>query len=332
MNTSNNNLRHWAVLLFLLVWLPINGLAQTAKFEMVVERNDGTELAFRITDDFPQLQYSYGGEEGVNTIEIQTAAGNTSVPCPEIKRLFTREVVVVQGDVTGSGTVDIQDATIVVNYILNPESGEGSDMTVADMNGDGEVDVFDVTAIINVILSGGGNSMSARSNIRQHESSESVNMTADGKGVLLDIANANRFTSFQFDVEVPQGVELLGIDWSQTTNHSLQFAKTGESRYTVVALSLESSPLPSTGEGLLRLRFSGMGSGEVGISNVLFVTPQGEAARFGNSTLNMTSGIHGITCTQGEQIFDLSGRRLIIKREELGKGIYMIGNNKVVIK
>lgn len=332
MNTIYHNCRRWALLLMLLMLMPFKGLAQTTKFEMVVEKTDGTELAFRITDDYPQLQYRYGGEEGVNTIEIQTANGYTSVPCPEIKRLYSREVVVVQGDVTGTGTVDVQDATIVVNYILDPESGEGSDLTVADMNNDGEIDVFDVTAIINVILSGNGNPASARSLVWQHEGQESVRLTAEGSELLMSIDDASRFTSFQFDLEVPQDVHLLGVAWKGETNHILQFAQTDERRYTVVALSMNSKPLSGLSDGLLRLRLSGTGSGEVGISNVLFVTPQGEAAPFNGSSLNMTTGIHGITYTQGGHIFDLSGRKLNMKREQLGKGVYMIDNKKVVIK
>ena len=81
----------------MLVWLPITGLAQTAAFEMVVEKTDGTELAFRITDDYPLLQY--GGKEGINIIGIQTENGWTDVPCPEIKRLYTREVQIVPADI-----------------------------------------------------------------------------------------------------------------------------------------------------------------------------------------------------------------------------------------
>ena len=242
------------------------------------------------------------------------------------------ESPITPGDVTGSGTVDVQDATIVVNYILGTENSDDYDYDAADMNGDGEVDVFDVTAIINVIMSGNSNPAFTRSITRQHEALETVSLTAEGNDLLLDINNANRFTSFQFDVEVPQGVDLFGVEWNDATDHLLQFAQTGTNRYTVVALSMNSQPLPVMSDGLLKLRLSGTGNGDVVISNILFVTPQGEAARFGNSSLNIETGIHGVTYTRGEQIFDLSGRRLNMKRGQLGKGIYMIDNKKVVIQ
>lgn len=90
MQTTHHNCKFGALLLFLLVWTPIKGWSQTEEFDMVVEKTDGTELTFRITDDYPLLQYRYGGGDDVNTIEIQMADGTTFVPCPEIKRLYTR--------------------------------------------------------------------------------------------------------------------------------------------------------------------------------------------------------------------------------------------------
>lgn len=92
MNKTNINSRCWGMMLFLLIWLPINGLAQTKTFEMVVEKIDGTELTFNITDYYPTLQYQYGGEDGINTIEIRDTNGYTNLPCPEIKRIYTREI------------------------------------------------------------------------------------------------------------------------------------------------------------------------------------------------------------------------------------------------
>ena len=135
MNTIYHNCKCWALMLCLLIGLPFTGIAQTELFEMVVEKTDGTEIVFRITDDYPVLQYIYGGEDGVNTLEIQMADDNTSIPCPEIKRLYTREAKAIPGDITGSGSVDVQDATIAVNYILGAQSGD-YDFSLADMNHD----------------------------------------------------------------------------------------------------------------------------------------------------------------------------------------------------
>jgi hypothetical protein len=99
-----------------------------------------------------------------------------------------------------------------------------------------------------------------------------------------------------------------------------------------VALSLESASLPAVDNALLRLHLSGSGNGEITVDHVLFVTPQGNAAYFNGNSLNMATGIQGITFTPSEQIFDISGRQLNVKREQLGKGVYIINHKKVVIK
>lgn len=328
MKTINNNCKYWALLICLLVGVPLTGLAQT-QFEMVVEKTDGTELAFRITEDYPLLQYRYGGEDDVNILEIQMADRYTSVPCPEIKRLITREAKAMRGDITGSGSVDVQDATLAVNYILGKELGD-YDFFIADMNNDGEIDVFDVTAIINVILNSGGNRAARRA--LPQDNWETIRLTADEKGLLFDIDNANRFTSFQFDMELPQGANLLGVEWNGDTGHSLQFAKNGENRYTVVALSMTSTPLPVFDGALMRLHLSGTSNGEVRFDNILFVTPEGKATRFNGDAMYMTTDIQGVNYSQDEQIYDISGRQLNTKREQLSKGVYIINNKKVVIK
>lgn len=238
--------------------------------------------------------------------------------------------IFIDGDVTINGSVDVQDATIVVNYILGKENNEEYNYYLADLNLDNEVDVFDVTAILNLVISGSGSPTPARSFTRQNEAWESICLIADGNELMFGVNNPERFTSFQFDVEVPQGVDLLDVEWNSNTNHLLQFAKNDDNHYTVVALSLASTPLPAFDDAVLRLHLSEMG--EVKVDNVLFVTPDGKTARFNGATTGMMTGIKGMSNTSGEQIFDISGRRLNTKPEQLSKGVYIINNKKVVIK
>ncbi len=147
MKTINNI----AIVLLLLVGLPIGSHAQTEQFEMVLEKIDGTELSFPITDDYPVLQYRYGGEEGVNTLFIQTAEESTSVPCPDIKRLFTKVVGFISGDADGDGKVDVNDVTSTINHILKKSVAKFV-KEAADVDGDKKIDVNDVQGIIDIAL------------------------------------------------------------------------------------------------------------------------------------------------------------------------------------
>ena len=156
MNTMNINSKFYGIVLFLLIGMPLSGLAQTKLFDLVVVKTDGTELSFRIKDDYPVLQYEYGGENVVSTLEIQTAANQylherLHIPCSEIKRMYTREAQAALGDVNGDDKVDVADAVEIVNYVLgNPSAGFNA--PVADVNGDGEITIADAVGVMNIIM------------------------------------------------------------------------------------------------------------------------------------------------------------------------------------
>ena len=239
--------------------------------------------------------------------------------------------VLLRGDLTGSGTVNVQDATLVVNYILGQKSGK-YDYTLADMNNDGEVDVFDVTAMIGAILEG-ANAAKVRKIIGVQPSStlEQLFMDSSTEGVTLNVDDANRFTSFQMDVEVPAGVELTKVRLTDNeTGHMVRYAKIGENLYRVMALSMNSTPLKASPDGLLELDLTD--GGDVQISNIMFVTPQGEAVGFESLTDNVVTSINDIDTSEPEEIYDLSGRKMNVSREQLSKGVYIINGKKVVIK
>lgn len=239
-----------------------------------------------------------------------------------------------KGDINVNGSVDIQDATLAVNHILGRDNNDDYDYIAADMNGDNTVNVFDVTAIVNVILNGEDNPSHARRLAQEDSYFEPIRFTAEGNGLLFGIDNPERFTSFQFDIEVPEGVELFGVDWNDKTDHMLEFTKNGETRYRVVGLSLSSATLPISTDVLLRLSLSlsETANGDICINNVLFVTPDGKATRFKGTTMGMNTGVIGISSSQGEHIYDTSGHQLNMNRQQLGKGVYIINKKKEIIK
>lgn len=253
----------------------------------------------------------------------------------------------IYGDVTGNRIVDIQDATIVVNYIL----GERSDnylYYMADMNNDEEIDIFDLTAIINVILgkpnftapmraSGGryetGNYISSNTPVIPSVGLEDAYLQVISNKVYLSIDDTQRFTSFQMDVEVPDGAELLNVEVpGSKKTHSVQKAKIGDNLYRVIGLSMTSIPLAEENGELVNFQISNSANTEVTIKNILFVMPNGEAHYFNESSTMIPTILNEVSSDKEEIIFDLSGRRINKKPEDLDKGIYIINNEKVIIK
>ena len=230
-------------------------------------------------------------------------------------------------DVTGDGIVDISDIVATINFILGKPS-ESFNFLAADRNKDDEVDVFDVMKLINIVMK---QEVAARSNTRTAELfDEQAIIRNTYEGLMLGVNSPDRFTAFQFDVEVADDVELLNASLTANSGgHKLYFLKNGQNTYRVIGISMNNSTLTANGADLVELKFSK--DGDVLIDNITFVTPQETKVRFAGSNANVT-GIGNITIDQQEDIFDLSGRKIDTNRSQLPKGVYIINNKKVVIK
>ena len=95
--------------------------------------------------------YSYTRIGRIDNVEnLQSALGTGSVSVAfSIANPSPGEVI--WGDVNGDGSIDISDATALINYLLNGDSS-GLQMDAADMNHDSIVDISDATTLINYLL------------------------------------------------------------------------------------------------------------------------------------------------------------------------------------
>ena len=233
----------------------------------------------------------------------------------------------VMGDADGDGFVDVADVVAMIDYILDSST---SDIVFfsADMNDDAEVDIFDVMIVINIVLNK-GNSAESRTRASGNMEEQAV-VTAAADGIVLGVNDAGRFTAFQFDIEVADGMELTAARLNDNTgNHELYSMNIGQNTYRVIGVSMDNSTLTASGNDLIELSFSKGGHAQ--ISNIVFVTPQKSKVYFASGNSEVT-GIGRIGYKQAEDIYALSGRKVNTDRSRLPKGLYIINNKKVVIK
>lgn len=289
----------------------------------VITGNDGVILTLTLEANQNIAANSYNAE--IRDI-VLTAPDET-----KMKTKYTSFSISVQellkGDSDGDGEIDVTDVVATINYILGKPSNNFN-IYAADMNNDGEVDIFDVMKLINLVMK---QKAAARNNTRAAEEFEEQAIIRNtGEGLILGVNSPDRFTAFQFDVEVADDVELLDASLTANTGgHKLYFLKNGQNTYRVIGISMNNCTLITNGADLVELKFSK--SGNVMIDNITFVTPQETKVRFAGSNANVT-GIGSITIDQQEDIFDLSGRKIDTNRSQLPKGVYIINNKKVVIK
>ena len=233
------------------------------------------------------------------------------------------------GDVNADSKVNVADIVETVNSILGRASGTFI-FAAADVNTDGWVDIFDVTAIINIILK--NNHQYAPDRRAGSNRGESVWLNKTDQGLSFGVDHAERYTAFQFDIVLPRGVSLVDIDKSQMTDHNVRFAKIGDNRYRILAMSMDCWSLPAASRSLLDLVLSCADQGKVTVDDVVFVTPEGRADYYDGCSLALTTGIQHVTYNQHEKVYNLFGHQLSKQRGQLTKGVYIINNKKVVVK
>lgn len=241
--------------------------------------------------------------------------------------------VCVLGDANHDNKILVNDATLIINHILGKTSTEEYNPMLADMNDDDEIDIFDVMKLVTVIVTGKMPVVDeAMARAVEKNNYEDLSVALYNNGITMGIPNAQRFTSFQFDIELPDDINLTDakiID--KSTNHMIQYAKTDDHQYRVVGLSMNNSLLKNDPNGIIALEVPNYET--IKISNAIFVDSQGQISYFNDKEINSgITGIKNISISDDESMYDLSGRKIKNENHHIHKGIYIINKKRVVIK
>ena len=229
------------------------------------------------------------------------------------------------GDANGDGNINIADAVATVTNILGQPTEATFYKYAADMNTDQVIDIFDVTLIVNAAFDAASPAPAMTRGSASNIMMEHISMTADADYIYLGIDQPERFTATQFDVTLPEGMELVDARLaSATTDHQLSFVKRGNNEYRVIGLSMSNTTFRSMNGQLIKLEVSGSAvDSDVKMSNVLFVTPTATVMTSIDKCLNTAKAAD-------DSLYDLKGQRL--SNQQLGKGIYIMNHKKVIIK
>lgn len=119
------------------------------------------------------------------------------------------------GDVNEDGSIDVNDVTTLINYILGKNPPVFNPIA-ANVNGDEGINVNDVTAIINLILSGetphiqGTKAVIVRPVTTDHLSIEPFSVKpGECVTVQAKLADTQRYMAMQFEMALPEGLTLV---------------------------------------------------------------------------------------------------------------------------
>ncbi|MBR5685590.1 MAG: hypothetical protein IKX18_05490 [Muribaculaceae bacterium] len=115
---------------------------------------EAAHIEFKVVQDhawdysWPSSNYEYDVEAGTYNFVITFNPDTHEVTC-----VATPVSAGLRGDVDNSGSVDISDATTLINFLLNGNS-EGMNMDNANCDLQGGIDISDATTLINFLLNG----------------------------------------------------------------------------------------------------------------------------------------------------------------------------------
>ena len=235
------------------------------------------------------------------------------------------------GDVNTDSKVNVVDVVDIARYVVETPSVNFR-AKLADLNKDLAVNIADAVVLVNHIA---GDQNFARamepSKTYNYDLCQLQLQSTQENALSLCLDGYADFTAFQFDVELPQGIDIsaISINGQRKDGHHLLYNKVAENRYRVAALSLSNAVFKGSEGELLNIDFEGAGSDDICIRDIHFITTNGTDIRFddlqGNS---IVTGIKDYSHHEKEEIFDLQGRRL----SKLQRGVNIVNGHKVVVK
>ena len=243
--------------------------------------------------------------------------------------------VLLRGDVNYDNETDVRDIVDVVQYIQQQISR--INVRAADINEDGSVNVADVVGIASVVLGTAEPVADARAATSELVADVMTLQPAGPAALVVTLDNSRAYTAFQLDLTLPDGIRLdaATIDGQRRNGHVLSVSPLADGHYRLVGYSLTNQPLAGTGGSLLRLELSAPLSGDLALTDILFVTPQGVSCLFDSMNWNTTTGIRPAVTSQRFDVYRLNGQLVVrgaTTLHGLPAGLYIVNGKKIVVK
>ena len=238
------------------------------------------------------------------------------------------------GDVNRDTYVNTTDVVDVVQYLFG--YGNVQETYDADLNLDDNITSTDVSLVVSCIMNNDRPASRLKSPAATGNCLMGLSQDENGK-VAVSLQNDVSVVAFQFDVVLPKGADFSKVLLSEArkNGHAVAMKQMENGCWRVLAYSMQNNTLMGN-EGLLATLLLNDVDGEVVLTNIHVTDAQLADYALPDVSLSMLTGISTLTeTTVLFDIYDLNGRlvrRNATSTKGLRRGIYMINNQKVVIK
>lgn len=207
-----------------------------------------------------------GAKEGrLKNVMVSDQTGKNTI-LPDVT--FTLNVSeYVLGDVNHDHVMSIADVMAVATIILYGTDNPAS-LAYADIDGDGNVSISDVMGLIEMVFNADYPDTMANG----CTTADFINASPTDKGCDLMLCNAGDYTSFQMDIQLPEGKTLKSatIDTGRADGHRIYVRRLANGAYRLLAFNTEAAGLKGHQGALLHLNIPG--GSDIAVKNIQFVT------------------------------------------------------------
>ncbi len=236
------------------------------------------------------------------------------------------------GDVNTDEEVDVVDVVDIARFVVATPSDNFIEK-LADINKDNTVNIADAVALVNYIA-GDQNFVKAKTPSSQsYDYSQcQLQLLSTGQDALSLCLNGDAdFTAFQFDIDVPDNLDIsaMRINGLRKDSHQLLYNKVADNRYRVAALSLTNATFKGNEGELLQISVNGKPTDDICVHDIHFVTTNGTDITFDSLALSgPATGIINTNVHEGNDvIYDLQGHKL----SKVQRGVNIVNGKKVLV-
>ena len=250
---------------------------------------------------------------------------------------FTFDIIAVNaipGDVNGDENINGLDIVKIVGYIMGSPTQPFVE-AAADLNEDEVINGLDLVKLVSLVLSqsstqsaAGAKAMRAAVRVAEKE----LQLDEEGHGMLrMGTAEAGRYILSQFTVVTDGSVSINDI--TTDGSHVVVYRQTGENRYAVVCYSQTNATFMMNSD-IMKIHYTGNGS--ISIQDAMMVDEDENLVHFSDVSNLGTTSIEGIVSEmKPADIYTVGGK--LVKKDAttlngLPKGVYVVNNQKVIIK
>lgn len=257
--------------------------------------------------------------------------------------LLIEEKTYVPGDISGDGTVNVLDLSLIRDLVSgkkDAEELEENQAKAADMDKDGEYTVADLVQINNIYVFGnkyGQNVAAAKAAMKADVEPGSMSMQMDTDNMDVMLNSSTGYAALQMDVVLPAGVNIREVDFAGESKNVMVTANALENgSYRIVLYTVDGSNMLNGENRLLNLKLAGEGTGVVSIDNIIASTGAGMRHNLDavSGAYTIVTGIEAVETTEGNSsVFGTDG----VVRRTLQKGINIVKDaagkvKKVLVK